>query len=70
MFKTIKIRPIEAGIVFRDGVFERLLGAGRHWMFDPWGKLKIERAQLRAPVAAIAMAPEAAPSPMAETMAP
>lgn len=49
MFKTIKIRTIEAGLVFRDGVFERLLGPGRHWLFDLLGKLKIERVALRAP---------------------
>lgn len=41
MFKTITIRSYEIGLHFRDGEFKGLLGAGRHWFFDPLGKVKV-----------------------------
>ena len=37
IIKTIKIRSYEIGLYFRDGEFRGLLGAGRHWFFDPLG---------------------------------
>ena len=49
MFKTIKIRSYETGLYFRDGEFQGLLGAGRHWFFDPLGKVKVEVVSQRAP---------------------
>ena len=49
MFKTIKIRSYEMGLHFRDGEFKGLLGAGRHWFFDPLGKVKVEVVSQRAP---------------------
>ena len=49
MMKTIKIRSYEIGLHFRDGEFKELLGAGRHWFFDPLGKVKVEVVSQRAP---------------------
>ena len=49
MFKMIKIRSYETGLHFRDGEFRGLLGAGRHWFFDPLGKVKVEVVSQRAP---------------------
>jgi len=49
MFKRIKIRSYEMGLFFRDGEFKGLLGAGRHWFFDPLGKVKVEVVSQRAP---------------------
>lgn len=46
---TIKIRSYEMGLYFRDGEFEGLLGEGRHWFFDPLGKVKVEVVSQRAP---------------------
>ena len=37
------------GWYFRDGEFKRLLGAGRHWFFDPLGKVNVEVVSQRAP---------------------
>ena len=49
--KTIKIRSYEIGLHFRDGEFKGLLGTGRHWFFDPLGKVKVEVVSQRSPVA-------------------
>ena len=49
MFKTIKIRSYETSLHFRDGEFKGLLGAGRHWFFDPLGKVKVEVVSQRSP---------------------
>ena len=49
MLKTVKIRSYEMGLYFRDGEFKGLLGAGRHWFFDPLGKVKVEVVSQRAP---------------------
>ena len=49
VYKTIKIRSYEIGLHFRDGEFKGLLGAGRHWFFDPLGKVKVEVVSQRAP---------------------
>ena len=49
MLTTIKIRSYEIGLYFRDGEFKGLLNAGRHWFFDPLGKVKVEVASQRAP---------------------
>ena len=48
MFKMIKIRSYEIGLYFRDGEFKGLLGTGRHWFFDPLGKVKVEVVSQRA----------------------
>ena len=49
MLKTVKIRSYEMGLYFRDGEFKGLLGAGRHWFFDPLGKVKVEVVSQRSP---------------------
>ena len=48
MFKTVKIRSYEIGLHFRDGEFQGLLGAGRHWFFDLLDKVKVEVVSQRA----------------------
>ena len=42
LFKGYKIRSYEIGLFFRDDEFVGLLGEGRHWLFDPLGKVRIE----------------------------
>jgi len=49
MMRTVKIRSYEMGLHFRDGEFKGLLGAGRHWFFDPLGKVKVEVVSQRSP---------------------
>jgi hypothetical protein len=49
MLKTIKVRSDEMGLYFRDGEFLGLLGKGRHWFFDPLGKVRVEVVSLRNP---------------------
>ncbi|MBX7166833.1 MAG: slipin family protein [Pirellulales bacterium] len=49
IIKTVKIRDYEVGLYFRDGEFKRLLDRGRHWFFDPLGKVKVDVASLREP---------------------
>ena len=43
LFKRVKIRSYEVGLYFRDGEFQGLLSAGRHWLFDPLGKVRGRR---------------------------
>lgn len=47
MFKRIKIRSYETGLYFRDGEFMGLLGEGRYWMFDLFGKVRVDVANMR-----------------------
>ncbi len=47
MFKTIKIRSYQMGLYFRDGEFKGLLGEGRHWLFDPLGKVRVDIVSMR-----------------------
>ena len=55
MFKYIKIRNYEFGLLFRDREFTRLLVPGGHWLFDfSWllpsvGRLKVEIVSQRDP---------------------
>lgn len=49
MFKRIKIHSYEIGLHFRDGEFQGLLLKGRHWMFDPWMKSRVEIVSQRDP---------------------
>ncbi len=46
---TKKIRKYEVGLHFRDGEFRGLLDAGRHWFFDPLGKVQMDVASQRSP---------------------
>jgi regulator of protease activity HflC (stomatin/prohibitin superfamily) len=48
-FKRYKIRTYEMGLLFRDGEFRGLLGAGAHWFFDPLGKVKVDVVSQRDP---------------------
>jgi regulator of protease activity HflC (stomatin/prohibitin superfamily) len=43
----IKVKEHERGLLFRDGVFERLLAPGRHFVFDPLLRVKVEIASVR-----------------------
>ncbi|MGE0607841.1 MAG: slipin family protein [Pirellulales bacterium] len=49
LFKHIKICNYECGLLFRDGEFRGLLAAGRHWLFDPFGKVRVQIASRRDP---------------------
>jgi len=49
VLKTIKIRGYEMGLLFRDGEFKGLLGAGRHWFVDPLRKVRVEVVSQRDP---------------------
>jgi regulator of protease activity HflC (stomatin/prohibitin superfamily) len=49
ILKIIKIHSYEMGLYFRDGEFKGLLGTGRYWFFDPWGKVRVEVVSQRAP---------------------
>src|SRR5450631_316275 len=49
VLKLIKIHPYEVGLYFHDGEFRGLLEAGRHWMFDPLGRVRVEVVSQRAP---------------------
>ncbi len=49
MLKRIKIHEFEAGLLFRDGEFRGLLQAGRHWFFDPLGRVRVDTVSLRTP---------------------
>ena len=47
--KKILIRSYEVGLKFRDGEFEGLLNAGKHWILDPWNKVRVRVASMRDP---------------------
>jgi regulator of protease activity HflC (stomatin/prohibitin superfamily) len=49
ILKLIKIHPDEVGLYFHDGEFRGLLDVGRHWMFDPLGRVRVEVVSQRAP---------------------
>src|SRR5690348_15863632 len=49
LFQRIKIRNYEMGLHFRDGEFRGLIGPGRHWLFNPFGRSVVEVVSCRAP---------------------
>jgi regulator of protease activity HflC (stomatin/prohibitin superfamily) len=49
LFTTVKIRTHEAGLLLRDGEFQGLLDQGRHWLFNPLGKVRVQVVSLRDP---------------------
>ena len=49
IWKTVKIRSYEMGLLFRDGEFRGLLAEGRHWFFDPLGKVRVQVVSQRDP---------------------
>ncbi|MEA1950608.1 MAG: slipin family protein [Planctomycetota bacterium] len=48
-FKYVKIRSHEMGLRFDDCEFKGLLEPGRHWIFDPLGKVRVGIASRREP---------------------
>lgn len=49
MFKRFKVRSYEMGLLFRDGEFRGLRGEGRHWFFDPLGRVHVDVVSQREP---------------------
>jgi regulator of protease activity HflC (stomatin/prohibitin superfamily) len=49
LFKYVKIRSYEVGLYFQDGEFKRLLTVGRHWLFDPLWKVRVDVVSRRTP---------------------
>ena len=49
MFKRVTILEYELGLYFRGGEFHGLLEAGRHWFFDPLGRVRVEVVSQRTP---------------------
>ena len=49
MWKRIKVRSYQKGLLFRDGEFSGLLETGRQWLFDPLWKLRVDIVDLRDP---------------------
>ncbi len=55
MLKRFVVKKNERAALLRDGDFERLLSAGRHYFFDPLGRLSLVTWQLDAPVNDLAL---------------
>jgi regulator of protease activity HflC (stomatin/prohibitin superfamily) len=47
--KIVKIHQQEVGLHFQDGEFRGLIEAGRHWFFDPLGRVRVDVVSQRAP---------------------
>ncbi len=47
MIRLIKVRENERGLLFRDHVFKGLLGVGRHVVFDPLFRVRVDKASVR-----------------------
>jgi hypothetical protein len=47
--KIVNVRQYEVGLHFHNGEFRGLLEAGRHWLWNPLGRVQVEIASLRAP---------------------
>lgn len=47
--KRYKIRSYEMGLLFREDEFQGLLTPGRHWFFDPLGKVRVDIVSQRDP---------------------
>ncbi len=50
LFKTIRIRSFEAGLLFRDGEITSILNEGKYRFFDPWNRIKIDVLSKREPL--------------------
>ncbi|MDD3610380.1 MAG: slipin family protein [Halothiobacillaceae bacterium] len=50
MLKRFIVKKNERGALMRDGDFERLLDAGRHYFWDPLGRLSLVTWKLDAPM--------------------
>ncbi len=40
MIRVLRIDANMIGLLFRDGAFERILEPGRHWIFDPFSRVR------------------------------
>ena len=49
MIRYVKVRKFERGFLFRDGVFERMLRPGRHWIFDLFLRARVKKVSVREP---------------------
>src|SRR6266849_4959004 len=49
ILKYVKVGKYETGLYFREGEFRGLLEAGRHWFFDPLGRVRVDVVSQRAP---------------------
>lgn len=49
LVKKFMIRSYEVGLKFRDGEFEGIIDAGKHWIVDPWNKVRVRLASTRDP---------------------
>jgi regulator of protease activity HflC (stomatin/prohibitin superfamily) len=47
--KRIVVRSYEIGLKFREGEFTGLIGAGKHWIFDPLNKICVRVVSKRDP---------------------
>lgn len=49
LVKKVMIRGYEVGLKFRDGEFKGILNAGKHWIFDPWNRIRVRTVSKREP---------------------
>ena len=49
ILERIVIRSYEVGLKFREGEFVGLIGAGKHWIFDPLNKISVRVVSKREP---------------------
>ena len=49
ILRSVRVRSFEKGLLFRNGEFERVLGEGRHWLFDPFFDARVDLVSARAP---------------------
>lgn len=47
LFKHIKIRSYEKGLLFRGGEFQGALSQGSHWIWDPAGEVQVDLVSQR-----------------------
>ena len=47
VLRRFKVREHERGLLFRDREFERVLGPGRHWVWDPLFKVHVDVVSVR-----------------------
>jgi len=47
LMRWFKVRTHERGLMFRDGVFARVLRPGWHFVWDPLYKVRVDRASVR-----------------------
>ncbi len=49
LMKRIAIKSYEVGLKFHDGEFKGLLNAGKHWIIDPWNRVRVRVVSMRDP---------------------